>query len=967
MRRSLVVLCAVAFVCTAAPALAQQGTGQLRGRVVDQQGAVLPGVAVVARNEDSGIFREIVSGPDGSFSMNALTPGSYEVNAQLQGFRRYQRKGVRVEVGKTMELDVQLEVGGLEEAVTVTAASPLVDTSSKQLGGSVGAEELTSIPSLNRNFTSYLSLLPGVTATISTDSFGADSVRVNGQNVRNVSYALDGAGNNDTFNNGNGGAQARVPVEAVQEFQLLTSQFDAEFGMSGGVVNAVSKQGTNRLHGTFFSFFQNQDMTVRDFFAQQQDLPKPNARQVQYGGNVSGPIIRNKLHFFVNLERIDQNRGRTINITPRPELNFTTFTHDNVWNWMARIDHQINRNNTWAIRWLRESSPQTNQYVNTNQTRPTAEQENDVDWTVVGTWNSVFGQTKVNVLKVSYTHEDVFFGNPGYFEQGTQDSLAPRLVHQNFTDGISTRANRRMDPAVQLDETFSWFISGKKGDHDVKVGAGWYYLPLHTFDAGTLNGSFSFSASDADFDASNPRTYPDRLNIRVPGVSDFFVKGHQFGFFVQDKWKLSQRLTASIGVRYDVERVQTHLDDNYLFSSGATSPVDGNNVSPRFGATYKVDTYSIIRGGWGIYYQKTPYSVFNSFVTGAVYSDSFTVNFPANGVDQGPSAGRLPTEPFLVNGPVVDRALLAQMFPPGTTQKNIGTVNFDSPDREVPYSRQATIGYEREIFADMAVSADFVYMNMRDLYLNQDLNPGLRTSTSRTATLVRTDPRFTAAVLQITNLGWADYKALQLSLNRRFRHGYSFRVSYTRAKSYGNTGSPGNIETIDTQVLDQLNLAQREGLTSEDRPHVFSIDGSYIVPHTHGMTLSGVAQYNSGTPFTLTNSNTDPDRNGSFQEPLPGGTYTGVGNNNYTVDYAGGVRGGRGPTFALLNLRAGWRIGLREGRFLQVHVDVFNVTNRANFATPNGDQRDTSTFLILRTILNGGPTRTAQFNVKFSF
>src|SRR5262245_9428987 len=465
------------------PAHAQQGTGALRGRVVDQQKAVLPGVGVIARNEASGMFREIVSGEDGSFFMSALTPGSYQVEGQLPGFKKYQRAGVRVEVGKTQDIEVQLEVGAVDESVTVTAEAALVDTTSKELGGTVNAQELTDVPSLNRNCTSYLSLLPGLTATISTDSFGADSVRVNGQNVRNVSYSLDGAGNNDNFNNGNGGAQARVPVEAVQEFQLLTSQFDAEFGMAGGVVNAVSKQGTNDLHGTVFGFFQNQKMTDRDYFAKQNNLEKPNARQVQYGGNLGGPIIKNKLHFFVNLERIDQNRGRTINIPARPELNFTTFTHDNVWNWMARADHQINANNTWAVRWLRESSPQSSQYVNTNQTLSTVEQENDVDWTVVGTWNSVIGRQKVNVLKISYTHEDVFFGNPGYFDTGDQAVLDPRLVHQTFTDGISTRANRRMDPAVQLDETFSWFTPGWIGDHDLKFGANWYYLPLHTFDA----------------------------------------------------------------------------------------------------------------------------------------------------------------------------------------------------------------------------------------------------------------------------------------------------------------------------------------------------------------------------------------------------------------------------------------------------------------------------------------------------
>src|SRR2546428_3596225 len=412
---------------------AQQGTGELRGNVEDAQNAVLPGVAVVATNEASGQFREIVSGADGSFFMSALTPGTYEVTGQLAGFKKYQRKGVRVEVGKTVSIDVQLEVGGIEQAVTVTAESPVVDTTSQQLGGIVKGEELNDMPSLNRNFTSYLSLLPGITATLSTDSFGADSIRVNGQATQNANYMLDGAGNNDNFNNGNGGTQARTPVEAVQAFQLLTSQFDAEFGStSGGVRNAVSKQGTNNLHGTVFFFDQNQSMTSLDYFAKQQNLAKPDAQQKQWGGNLGGPIIKNKLHFFVNLERIDQNRARTMNISARPELNFTDFTHDNVWNWMARMDHQINANNTWAVRWLMETSPQTNQLTATNYTRTRAEEEQDTDWTIVGTLNSVIRNTRVNVLKISYTHEDVFFSNPGYFQANDQAVLAPLLVHQTF-------------------------------------------------------------------------------------------------------------------------------------------------------------------------------------------------------------------------------------------------------------------------------------------------------------------------------------------------------------------------------------------------------------------------------------------------------------------------------------------------------------------------------------------------------
>lgn len=160
-----------------------------------------------------------------------------------------------------------------------------------------------------------------------------------------------------------------------------------------------------------------------------------------------------------------------------------------------------------------------------------------------------------------------------------------------------------------------------------------------------------------------------------------------------------------------------------------------------------------------------------------------------------------------------------------------------------------------------------------------------------------------------------------------------------------------------------------EGLTGQDRPHILSISGALEVPGTHGLNVSGVMQYNSGTPFTLTDSSTDPDRNGSFQEQLPAGTYSGASTNvnAITVENKGGVNGVRGPNFLLTNLRAAYRFKLGGNRSLQAHFDIFNLTNRANFNTPNGDRRDAATFLIVRSILNGGPTRTAQFNIQYRF
>ena len=349
-----------------------------------------------------------------------------------------------------------------------------------------------------------------------------------------------------------------------------------------------------------------------------------------------------------------------------------------------------------------------------------------------------------------------------------------------------------------------------------------------------------------------------------------------------------------------------------------------------------------------------------------MYSDSFTVNFPQNNVDPGPSAGRLPTDPFLVNGPVVNRALLNTMFPAGTQQKNSGTVQFDNPNRRLPYTQQASVGYERQLTGVMAVSVDYIRNDLKDLYLRQDLNPGLRDSTARTATVRRPDGSV-AQVLEITNLGWANSNSMQVSLTKRQSHGYQYRMAYTLSNTFANVPSPGVVDTVTTQLGTDLNLEEGEARTTQDRPHVLSASGSVEVPKTRGLVVSAGIQYQSGTPYTLTDSTLDNDCNGQFQELLPAGTYSGASTNSdaITVENEGGFRGVRGPDFMLLNLRAGYRFRLRGGHALQAHFDVFNLTNRANFNNPTGDRRDTATFLIFRSVT--APTRTAQFNLKYTF
>jgi hypothetical protein len=981
MRRILSVL--PLFFLLASPALAQQGTADLRGRVLDQQGSVLPGVTVVVRHQESGLFRETVSGTDGTFLLSAMTPGVYEVSAELQGFKKYTQRDIRLEVGRTAQIELKLEVGGVAETVTVTGQSPLVDTTSNEIGGHISAQEFVDTPSFNRNFAGYLGMLPGVVATISATTFGADSISVAGQNVRNVNYTMDGSNNNDTFNGGNGGAQARVPVEAVQEFQLLTSQFDAEYGLaSGGIVNSVSKQGTNQYHGSAFVFYQDEKLATNEYFAQQEGLPEPETKQQQWGGTLGGPIVRDKAHYFVSVERVVLDAGVTTNIPTRPDLNRTDFESTRVWNTFVRGDHQISPGNTWGIRWLRETSPQPLQIQATNHTPSRHEAETDVDWTVVGNLSSVIGSTKVNTFRVSAVSEDVFFGNPNFNTNGhDQKILLPQLNYLSFQDQQSSRANRRLDVAYGADNVFAWFLPGKGGDHDMKFGFNYLYSSLRTEDYGNQNGTFTIP-SDLPFDPNNPRTYPERLSIRVPGPVDFYMKGHFIGMFAQDKWRIRNDLSVNFGLRYDLEILPTPNQDNPLFEGRQASyPRDGNNVAPRLGFSWMPDDAgrSAVRGGMGLFFQRTSYTFLTPmFATGARYSTSFTVMYPTNQADAGPRAGNFPTDPMLRGGPTVNHAAIDAQFPPGVQVRNGGTVRFDNPDRQLAYARQYSLGYERQVGQFASVSVDYIRSEQRGQYVLMELNPGVRDTTTATSTLRRNTPLvgsvgdWAASVTTLVNEGYINYDTLQVSATKRHSNNWSGRASYAYSRGRGNTPS-GQADAAASQFLDDLNMDAEVGPTNEDRPHILTLTGTYDVPRTGGLKVSAVYSARSGQPYSLIDTTFDLDRNGfTTNEYLPAGTYSGTGEEALTVDYKGGRNGARGEAFQRVDLRLGYRFRLNGGRTIDAFFDLFNATNRPNFARPietanASDKRVPATFLRRTATIDESPTRTAQLNFRFGF
>jgi hypothetical protein len=966
-------LLAAGLIVTANDALAQQGTAEIRGRVLDQSGAALPGATVVVRNQASGVFRQGVSTGDGSYFLTGVIPGVYELSAELTGFKKYQRKDVRLEVGKTATLDVSLEVGGLAEQVEVAAESPIVDVTSKEVGGQITNTDLISLPSVNRNFIGFIGLLPGVVPSISTESFGSDSVSVNGQDARNNNYLVDGANNNDDVIGQRAGTQARTPIESIQEFQVLTSQYDAEFGRStGAIINAVTKQGANAFHGSAFYFLQDASFTHEDFFVEQSKstanpVSKPDTRFQQLGGTIGGPLIKNKLHFFGSLERVLNDRATTINIPARPEFNASPTTEDRVWNWLVRLDHQINAQHSWNVRWLKELSPQQNQIIpdGTRQvTQAASREEDDLDQTLALSLNSSFGNTKFNTLRAAYTQEDVAFANPNFNSNGQHgDQLLPTLQFLTFIDQQSSVMQARVNDAYQIDDTFSWFIPGNHGGHNIRAGIQYEYVKVFSSAQDNWNGTFSFR-SDRNFNAADPTTYPERLSIRVPGPSEYTQKEHFWSVFAQDKWKLNPRLTLSLGARYDVEKIPIPQADNPYTSE---APVDHDNISPRVGFAYdlKGDGRTVLRGGAGRFYDKSHLELISAFITAGYYSNSFTVNFPTNNADPGPSQGRLPTDPMLVNGPTVNRTLLNQLYPPGSRLRNTGTVNFDNPDRVIPYTDQLSIGGERALSRDVSLGVDYVHAFGRDQFMSYQLNPGVRTSTSRTGTVVRVDPNYAAAVNTIVNEGRTEYDAVMAMLEKRYSNNYQFRLSYTWAKGSGNTSGTG-APASNFQFLSDMNLDQNQGPTDLDRPHNLVFSGAAKLPRTGGVIFSTVVRYLSGTMFTVQDTNFDNDQNGILFEPLPAGTYTGTGTNALTVDNAGGRNGARGPSFFQWDARLGYRFSLGGARSVEAFAEMFNVTNRANFANPTGDRFSTN-FLRVTAFRPGGIPRTAQFGARFAF
>ena len=763
MRRLTTFLTVAALVGAAAmPALAQQGRTELRGRVTDETGGALPGVTVFIQNEADGTFREVITGADGSYFAAQLLPGVFTVTVALPGFTTFQTTGYELRVGQTLPLDIVLGVGALEETVTVSGQAPLVDLTSAEVGGTLDSQELVDMPLQNRSAFAAISLLPGI-QFLPSESSGNDTIIANGQTAASSNLNVDGGYNGDSTSGGAGGSQVKVAIESVQEFQVVSGQFDAEFGRSSGaVINAVTKRGTNQWSGAGFSYSTSTGMTARNFFNAQQfaedpSVEKPSNNKYEFGGVFGGPIVQDKMHFFVSLERRLNNPARARIFSTRPELSWSSPERWRALNTMYRVDHQVNGNNSWALRYMRETSPEDNRIG--NRTELSSVDSTDDEYMFVGSYTSVIGNNVVNTVRVTRTHEFYSGGPPLWYEidghislDGAMRNVTPSYHMDSFQDGVAPWAWGREDSQWQYNNTTSWFIPDKMGDHDIKFGGTFHRSFIDDFSESFLGGGFYFD-TDRPFDVDDYSTYPERLRVRV-GKQD----GRQFAYpintfetFLQDKWTLNERWTVGLGVRWDAELLNAKLTDNPLMTPG-TDPRDWNNISPRLSLAYDVtgDGRSVIRAGYGFFYDRTLFSGLDNVLQDPIYNDSFIASFPRGGggqggqEDPGPRNGMPIQDPELAGairigsaaagecGPstardgvpncvLLNRDFVESIYPTGNTSRfNESNVYVDNYRRQQPLFKQFTVGFERELMPTLSVGVD--YVNIRGSQLLNRIN-----------------------------------------------------------------------------------------------------------------------------------------------------------------------------------------------------------------------------------------------------
>lgn len=882
-------------------AYAQLGTANLTGTVKDDKGEPLPGVSVSAKNMDTGLERSDVTDDNGTYRIPSLPPGKYDITASITGFATQIQKGVNLYVGTTADIQFGMKLSTTSETMEISGETPLIESTESHIATVVTPEQVQNLPLNGRQFANLGALAPGTTLTVHPDPTRPSNLAVSliGGSGRNMNVTVDGGDNNDDTV---GGINQFYSLESVAEFTILTNRYKAEYGRSsGGVLNVVTKSGTNDPHGSFFSLFRDDSLNAITTSEKDAGVDKAPYSRKQYGGSFGGPIVKDRAHFFVAAERSQTDQQSLVDLADTaPELN--------------GFDPLPTRDTLFTGKFTSNLSPEQYLTVRYGQQKTTTiygaapNYAPDARGTLTNTFHSVLAshsyvlsENKLNEIAFQYAD----FQNAIRPTSDNPTEIFPNGVYlgQNINTPQTTTQKK-----YQFRDDFSWSMS----EHHFKSGVNFVHEP-------TLGGTFTTGTVPQFTHLSNDRNSPiTTINING-GIFGDQTPNNQTGFYFQDDWNVNQKLTLNLGLRYDVvtglsidqsssQLFQDLHNSQFNFSwlapfqnsANGTITMDKNNFQPRLGAAYdlKGDGTTVIRGGWGLYYD-FPYTNANLLFPLAAlggFGSVYAVNDP-NGI-RNPD-GSL----FHIGDP------LPPSQTPGATLPN----DVLSPDWKIPYTNQASVGFSHELGQSGAMDVDYIHVAVRDQYVRFKFN-GVPTPGG-----TRMLPNFGGGPRLYAPLGFSDYNGLNLSYRHRLTKGIQLQGSYTLSKVEGNL-LPGSDEfrlgspSICTHCALDFKLGPKDdprmtGPLTTDARHRIVIAGTFDLPAE--FRVSGFFRARSGQPY---NAFLATDANGD-------------GLRYDTTDPH--VNSRRGPSFSQLDVRVSKVFNIKMVR-LEGILEAFNLFNAKN-------------------------------------
>lgn len=943
------VLVLIAFV----PVFSQQAaTATMEGLITDPNGAVVPGATVSVRNPETGFTREITTDQSGVYRLPLLPPGNYEITVKAPNFAELKRSGISLTVGQKLNLDLQLSVAGTTEIVNVTAEAPVVETTRTNVAGSVGERAVRELPVNGRNFLDFVTLTPGVVRDPRQGdlSFG-------GQRGTFNSIQIDGVDNNNLFfgqalgRTGSGRAPYQFSQDAVQEFQVNTNSFSAELGRAAaGLINVITKSGTNEFHGSAFEFYRDRALNARGISfntARNAMLPnaiKPPYHYNQFGGTFGGPIKRDRAFFFFNYDGQRNTEPNIVNLgAPAPAdadsqrglqkllpfvQNYTRGRNQNVY--LGKADIQLDAANRLSVRYnhqdfegrnFENGGPQTAQERSGNSLVKTD--------TVTITLNTAFSPRLLNEFRAQVARDK---------EPGTANSDNPQATINQGGRTVFVIGRNFFSPRETTERKYQFInnVSYVAGKHSLRGGFDANLERIKNFFPGSFGAEYTFD-SYADFANNRVSRYVQAFAGAGTSGPTTFPHFNEFSFFFQDDWRTTSNLTFNLGLRYDVQLIR---------ESGVTNPApslkaagidtgkfnnDLNNFAPRIGFAWKptADDDFVVRGGYGIFYGRTP-----AIMVAQTHSQNGlnVINIQLN----------RPALPFTYPGRFSDLQQVLALGQPSTPNLFI----FDR-DYVQPYAQQASLGLEYGLSNNISVSATYLFVKGTHLQRTRDINllPPISTPIAGFPNFLRHPGSQGSPTRPIAGFGRisqfeatanSNYNALVLQFNKRFAQNFQVLASYTWSKVIDDT--PDATSVVAFSSLDDSKQVQNSFFLRDDRgpgvanvPHRFVASGVWELAYFRslsrgarllldGWQLSGILQAASNQPFSALLGRTDLNNDANREtDRVPG-----FGRNTFRRD-----------KFISFDFRLSKTFFFTEQVRLQLIGELFNAFNRVNFATFN--------------------------------